>query len=506
MRKKKQSASVFKPYVQSQLMLLPPSVDELVEPNHPVRTVSRIIDQVDLSSILSKYKGGGTSSYDPRMLLKVLIYAYLCNVFSSRKIESCLKENIHFMWLSGMSRPDHNTINRFRCDKIKDSLKEVFSQVVMLLVNSELVNLKEIYVDGTKIEANANRYSFVWGKCIKNNEERIRCQLNDLWDYSQQIAAEELNDTEDVDFAVIDAEKVQETIDKINATLAGKEVDKKVRQKLNYARKNWPRNLEKYKRQKEILGDRNSFSKTDEDATFMRMKEDHMRNGQLKPGYNLQISTNNKFIVNYSHHPKPTDTTTLTPHLKEFEKLYGALPEVVVADAGYGSEENYLSLEAMNIQSYVKHNGFDKRSKSKNKITFTYNEEQDCFHCPAGRVLARAYSYTSKTANGFIQEKVRYQSSNCEGCTLRDQCCLGDSNRQLNINHRLRRLRKKADERLTSEKGIEYRKKRGIEVEPVFANIKHNKGFRRFMLRGVAKTEVETGLLALAHNIAKMAA
>lgn len=487
-------------------MLLPPSLEELIEPNHPVRTVSRIIDEISIAPILKTYKGGGTSSYEPRMLLKVLVYSYLCNIFSSRRIESCLKENIHFMWISGMTRPDHNTINRFRSERLANVLKEIFSEVVMLLVASGQVSLKEIFIDGTKIEANANRYSFVWGRAIRYSEKRIAEQIKELWDYTQNIADEELADVSAQDFEEIDPEKVRQTIERIDSALAGKSVDRKVKAKVNYAKKNWPNNLEKYKDQKAILGERNSFSKTDRDATFMRMKEDHMRNGQLKPGYNVQISTNNQFIVNYSHHPNPTDTTTLVGHLREFERLYEMLPEVAVADAGYGSEENYLALEELGVEAYIKYGSFDKEAKGKKREAFAHDEGRDCYYCPAGRMLKRANTHHRKTANGFLQEYVRYESVNCQGCRLRDQCCRGEQNRTLDINRRLDLLKAEARERLDSEKGIYYRRRRGVEVESVFANIKHNKGFRRFTLRGTGKTETETGLIALAHNIAKLAA
>jgi len=487
-------------------MLLPPSLEEMIEHNHPVRLVSRVIDEIEITPVLARYKGGGASSYDPRMLLKVLVYGYVCNIFSSRKIETCLKENIHFMWISGMSRPDHNTINRFRAERLANVLKEIFSQVVMLLVESGQVSLKEIYVDGTKIEANANRYSFVWGKSIKYSEKRIAEQLKELWAYTQKVAAEELEDDSAESFEEIDPEKVRQTIERIDSALAGKSVDKKVKAKLAYAKKNWPKNLERYRDQKGILGGRNSFSKTDQDATFMRMKEDHMRNGQLKPGYNVQISTNNQFIVNYSHHPSPTDTTTLVGHLSEFERLYGKMPEVAVADAGYGSEENYLALEARGVQAYIKYGWFDKEAKGRKRDCFTYDERNDCYYCPQGRVLRRTKTHHRETANGFVQEYVRYESASCQGCCLRDQCCRGERNRTFDVNRRLDLLKAEARDRLNSEKGIYYRRRRGVEVESVFANIKHNKGFRRFALRGSAKTETETGLVALAHNIAKMAA
>ena len=179
-------------------MLLPPSLDELIAADHPVGVVSKVINQVNIDALIKKYKAGGSSSFHPRMLLKVLVFAYINNVYSSRKIEEALQQNINFMWLSAMNTPDHNTINRFRSDRLKDVLQQIFTQVVQLLVAGGLLNIKELYVDGTKIEANANRYTFVWGKSIKTNKEKIKQQLDELWKYAQSIAAQEMDDTDGI--------------------------------------------------------------------------------------------------------------------------------------------------------------------------------------------------------------------------------------------------------------------------------------------------------------------
>ena len=299
---------VFKADHQHQIMAFPPSLDELVAADHPVRIVNEVLEKVDITAVVQQYKPGGTSSYHPRMLLKALVYAYINNIYSSRKIEQALQENIYFMWLAGMNKPDHNTINRFRGQRLQKTLQPIFTQVVVLLCEEGLLSLKELYTDGTKIEANANRYTFVWGKAIKTSKERISQQLDELWKYAQSVAASELDDTDPSGFRQIDKEKVTATIEKINSVLKDKQITSKVRQKLNYARKNWPAALAKYEQQEKIIGtQRRSYSKTDEDATFMRMKDDHMRNGQLKPAYNVQISTNQQYILSYSIHQNTND-------------------------------------------------------------------------------------------------------------------------------------------------------------------------------------------------------
>ena len=195
---------VFKQNHQHQLMVLPPTLDELVAKNHPVRVVNEVLDKVDIARLIEQYKPGGTSSYHPRMLLKVMVYAYINNVYSSRKIEEVLQESIYYMWLSGMSKPDHNTINRFRGKRLQATLQPIFTQVVSLLCQEGLLSIKDLYTDGTKIEANANRYTFVWGNSIKTNKEKIKQQLNELWQYAQKIAAQEMDDTDPSGFDKID--------------------------------------------------------------------------------------------------------------------------------------------------------------------------------------------------------------------------------------------------------------------------------------------------------------
>lgn len=501
---------IFKPYNQDQAYLLPPSIEDLIEKEHPTRVLSKIIEKIDIEKLEKKYKGGGTSSYSPRMLLKIIIYSYLKNIYSSRKMEEMTKENIHMMWLSGMSRPDHNTINRFRGERLEEELKDIFSQIVMLLAENGALSIQEIYVDGTKLEANANRYTFVWKKSVKYNKERIKEQLTELWNYSVRVTKEEEKETEEIKFEEIDAAKVEDTIRKIDEALSGKEVSKKVKQKIRYAKKKWPESLRKYEEQGKKLEERNSYSKTDEDATFMRMKEDHMKNGQLKAGYNVQVSSNNQYIVNYSIHQKPGDTTTLPSHIKEHESMYNQKPRVIVADAGYGSEENYTYLENNKIEAYIKYNTFDNERKktAKDKKPFTteklyYNKERDCYYCPMGQPMKRIGETIKKSENHYERHLVKYQAINCEGCSIRGVCHKQEGNRIIEVSHMGNYLKKKAKEKLESEEGILYRKKRCADVEPVFANIKQNKNFRRFSLRGIAKVGIEFGLLAIAHNLSK---
>ena len=505
---------VFKSNHQNQAMLLPPDLNDLIDRNHPVRVVNEVLEKVDISDLIRQYRPGGTSSYHPRMLLKVLVYGYISNIYSSRKMEEAVKRDLHFMWLAGMSQPDHNTINRFRGQRLQKTLQPIFTQVVLLLCQEGLLSIKELYTDGTKIEANANRYSFVWGNTLKANREKIQKQLNELWRYAQSVAASEMDDTDPGGFDKIDAEKVEQTIAGINLALKDKQVDKEVRQKLNYARRHWPAALSRYEQQEKLLGtNRSSYSKTDPDATFMRLKEDHMKNGQLKPAYNVQISTNNQYITSYSLHQNTNDTNTLIDHLDQHVKNFKQKPSNVTADAGYGSEENYQWLEDQRITAYVKHRRFDRSQKAAlvRKDPFAvdqlvYQEENQQYLCPIGEPMKHIGSHVRQTKNGYPQVVDHYQAKNCKGCFLKEVCHQQKGNRVIEVAGNYMRLKRKADKRLKTNKGIQKRKQRCFDTEPVFANIKYNHSFRRFMLRGLDKVTVETGLLALAHNLRKKAA
>lgn len=513
----------FKEYNQQQNWLFPPSIEEMIPQNHPVRVVNGVIEQLDLKLLTDIYSNEGRPSYHPKMMLKIMVYAYMDNTYSSRKIERAMSENINYMWLSGLQVADHNTIARFRSKKLKDVFKDIFKQVVLLLAEEGYVTLKEVYTDGTKIESVAGRYTFVWKKTIEYHKEKMVEELEKMWNYAQQVADSEEEGDKDPnpdppDFKEITPEKIERTVKQIEGKIKDNpKASEKIKDKLKNIKKNYASRLKKYQQQEEILQQRNSYSKTDTDATFMRMKEDHMKNGQLKPAYNIQISTNNQIITHYTLHQNPGDTLTLKPHLESFEELYNQVPEILTADAGYGSEENYDYLEHKEIESYVKYNTFDKEQKESRKKKpdkqkgfrtrdLYYNEEQDFYVCPMGQRMEKVEEYTSTTESGYKQYHSVYQAKNCNGCPLRSMCFEGEDNRRIHRNHKLEKYRAKSRKNLLSDVGKEYRKRRGIDVEPVFGHIKYNRGFTRFTHRGLKKVEMEFGLHAIANNLLKMCA
>jgi len=499
-------------------LFLPMDLEEDIPHNHLVRIVNAAVNHLDDAIFNAVYPGGGRDSYHPKMLTKVIIYAYTQRLYSSRQIAKAVRENIMFMWIAGRQRPDFRTINRFRSERMKDVLETVFTAVLQLLVDEKYVQLEHYFLDGTKIEANANRYTFVWGKAVVKHKAKLQEKVRTLFATVDEAESQEERAYGGQDLSElgeaseITSEKLEHAVQRLEERLLEKPKDKPLKKAVRVIRKDLLPRLYKYETHEEILGTRNSYSKTDHDATFMRMKEDHMRNGQLKPGYNVQIGTENQFILGYSVHQRPTDTRCFIPHLENIKAQLGKLPGTVIADAGYGGEENYNYLEQNEIEAIVKYNTYH-REKSKawqkniSKIdNWTYSGEEDTWTCAAGKTLYFRRISKEKTESGYEIQYHHYRSASCEGCPLKPQCTKSQGSREVKVSMNYLRLKKQAAEKLRSEDGYALAVRRMIEPEPVFGDIKNNRGFKRFLLRGLPKVSIEVGWLSLAHNLLKKAA
>lgn len=500
----------FKSEEQKQLMLFPPSLSDLIPATHPVRLVNDIIDRLDLLEILQSYKGGGNSCFSPRMMLKILVYAYLNNVYSSRRIEQQLHENIHYMWLSGGSKPDFRTINYFRGKRLKDSLEGVFTQVVQLLHDEGIISLKVQYIDGTKIESPANKYTFVWRGSVEKNDARLKEKTKLL--LAQIVDRSKEDDDENPEPEIVSVEDFKSRVERIKERIESDKATKSQKKTLDKIENEHIPRMEKYARQLETMENRNSCSRTDPDATFMRMKEDAMLNGQLKPGYNIQIATENQFITNYGIYQRPNDTLTLIPFLESFAKRYGLQSPIVVADSGYGSEQNYEYLFTNGITPYVKYNMFHQEQKRRYKAdaflqqNLFYNPSDNYYVCPMGQHLRFIRQEVRKSEAGYVSVVSIYKATRCDGCPLRSRCHKARFDRQIEVNHKLNAYKEQIRTLLNSEEGLLHRSKRPIEPEAVFGDIKECGRFRRFRMKGITGAKIEFGIKAIAHNLKKLAA
>lgn len=506
----------FRSYDPDQTLLFPQRIDRDIPKDDPVRILKSVIESLDLSGFKKLYHERGRSPYHPKMMLMVILYSYMNNVYSCRKIEKLLYRDIYYIWLSGYQKPDFATINRFR-NRVKNEIGHIFTLLVLILVEKGFVTLEVEYLDGTKIESKANKYTFVWRKSVERNREKLLEKIRVLL---QQINEQMAQDkAADVDTLELTPQTLCEISKEFKEALGSEPEAKTKEEKAAQRGKNkmfkelerHGEKLAEYNSRLEQMEGRNSISKTDPSATFMRMKEDAMCNGQTKPGYNLQISSENQFITDFALFPNPTDTLTFIPFLGSFPGRYGRFPKRVVADSGYGSEENYRFMDEAGIEGFVKYNRFHLEHRPRYKPdtfhpdSLYYNEEGDYYICPMGQRMSRTGTVQTRTEGGYISQSACYRAIRCKGCPLRCLCYKTKANqRTIRVNHRLNAYKRKACELLTSEEGIKERGRRCIEPEAVFGQMKSNMAYRRFRHMGKDKVVMDFTFFAIAFNIKKL--
>ncbi|MCS3051222.1 IS1182 family transposase [Parabacteroides johnsonii] len=506
----------FRSYDPDQTLLFPQRIDRDIPKDDPVRILKSVIESLDLSGFKKLYHERGRSPYHPKMMLMVILYSYMNNVYSCRKIEKLLYRDIYYIWLSGYQKPDFATINRFR-NRVKNEIGHIFTLLVLILVEKGFVTLEVEYLDGTKIESKANKYTFVWRKSVERNREKLLEKIRVLLQQiNEQMAQDKAADVDTLELTPQTlCEISKEFKEALGSAPEAKTKEEKAAQRgKNKMFKELERHGEKlaeYNSRLEQMEGRNSISKTDPSATFMRMKEDAMCNGQTKPGYNLQISSENQFITDFALFPNPTDTLTFIPFLGSFPGRYGRFPKRVVADSGYGSEENYRFMDEAGIEGFVKYNRFHLEHRPRYKPdtfhpdSLYYNEEGDYYICPMGQRMSRTGTLQTRTEGGYISQSACYRAIRCKGCPLRCLCYKAKTNqRTIRVNHRLNAYKRKACELLTSEEGIKERGRRCIEPEAVFGQMKSNMAYRRFRHMGKDKVVMDFTFFAIAFNIKKL--
>ena len=501
---------------------LPLDLEISIPSDDPVRLVSAFVEEMDLSELYKTYGRIRKNQATPRQMLKLVIYAAMNRIYSSRDIRKACKRDINFMYLlEGMPAPDHATIARFISLHFSACAKVLLAQMSDLLYLLGEISGKTIFIDGTKIESAANKYTFVWKRAITKNQARLYTKLTsfvaeceELYGirtvYHDQISIHTLKRLKRQLCRI----KVQEGIAFVHGIGRRKtQLQKSLEQLDQYLEK-----LKEYTKKLYTLGDRNSYSKTDPDATFMRMKEDAMLNGQLKPAYNIQHGVDSEYITWIDISPRPTDTCTLIPFLKDMESHLGFKYSEIVADAGYESEENYLFIEGNGQTAYIKPQNYEisKTRKYKKDIgrreNMEYHADRDSYICRNGRELTVTNERRSKTASGYVSVKTYYRSPDCTGCPYKTECIKGNNcktpmekrNKVLMVSKTMSQKRAEDLERITSEYGTMLRMNRSIQAEGSFADVKEDMNFRRYLYRGKANALAESILLAMGRNINKL--
>lgn len=492
-------------------------IGELIPDDDSVRLLSAVLERMDYSKLYAAYSRMGRIQLSPKRLFKILVYGYMNGIYSSRKLEQACRRDVNFMYLLGREKaPDHATIARFRSERLTEVVDDLFSQLVEQLAGAGELSRSSVFIDGTKLEANANRYSFVWKTSTQKNQEKLQetmkrelpilaAQFGLRFHVGQTIKAKDLKKlrkrlkTWQLEQGIVFVHgkgqrktPLQRALEKVDDYLA--------RQK-------------QYDDYHHSFGERNNFSKTDRDATFMRMKEDHMKNGQLKPGYNATIAVDAEYIVAAKTSQERSDSQTFIPILETLKGLGYTKP---VADAGFESEENYTWCEENGQIAFIKpahhHKGKTRKYKSDigRRENMPYDENSDSYLCHMARPIRAVYEKKTKSKAGYAIVTTVYTCSECAGCPHKEKCIKGKSkqpleerNKNLYVSKTFLKQRQDMQARIQSEEGIRLRINRSIQVEGAFGVLKEDMGFRRFVLRGSVKVQTEFVLLCMGYNLNK---
>ena len=499
---------------------LPLNIETIIPEDDSVRLLSQFVEAMDLTDLYSTYER--INSVSPRTLLKIVLYSYMNGDYSSRSMELNCKRDINFMFLlEGAPAPDHATFARFRSIHFAPCSKRILAEMSNTLFDLGEISGETIFIDGTKIEASANKYTFVWKKAVTKNQEKLLIKLADF-----VAECEQLYDIKIVYGSTIKMKHVKKLRKKLYTLKESENVvfvhgigkRKTPLQKRIETLEDYLSRLKEYNQKIHICGERNSYSKTDRDATFMRMKEDAMGNGQLKPAYNLQHGLDSEYITWLTIGLQPTDTTTLIPFLKDAENHLKFKYKNITADAGYESEENYQFLESNGQISYIKPANYEisKIRKYRNDIgkieNMEYDEEVDVYTCRNDKKLKVHNIRHSISKTGYVSEKTIYKCENCDACPYKKECIKGNNcktplderTKTLQVAKTFLKYRQEDLERILSEEGILFRTNRSIQAEGFFGDLKQDMQFRRYLSKGTTNVLAESTLLAMARNINKL--
>lgn len=504
-------------------LVLPLNLDYMIPKDDSVRLLSQFIERMFLGDLYRTYcREGQEHEPTPRQLLKIMLYAYMNHIYSSRGIENACRRDINFMWLlEGAKVPDHATIARFRTLHFAPCAERIMAEVSEFLYEMGELSGESIFIDGTKIEACANKYTFVWKKAVTKNLEKLLLKLAAFVEECEGLYGLSLVHNKQVKMKHVKklrkklyALKEEEGIVFVHGIGKRKsQLQKSIETLETYLDK-----LKEYTQKLYRCGERNSYSKTDPDATFMRMKEDAMGNGQLKAGYNVQHGVDSEYITWLTVGPQPTDTTTLIPFLEGMKENLCFQYEKVVTDAGYESEENYSYLEENGQIAFIKPANYElsktrKYQKDIGRIeNMVYDEGKDTYICVNGKELRYSHIKRERSKTGYERETQVYICQECDGCAHKKECIKGnrskmpleDRSKTLYVSRKFVEYRKEDLDRITSEEGCKLRMNRSIQAEGSFGDMKQDSGFRRFLCRGTVNVKAEAILLALAHNMRKL--
>lgn len=503
---------MYKSYIPNDTLLFPPNLGDFIPADAPVRLISEIVDLMDLKEIHDSYSkaSDGQPPYHPAMLLKVVLFGYMNNIFSTRGLESAMTRDAHLIWLSSYQFPDHTTISRFKT-RCMPHIKVIFTRLVIILAERGEIKLTEdLYIDGTTIRSRAARRRIKW----RSNAEKFGASADaDIQEgvkaLLEQVENGDREDDNNAGHVTYTKEEAREIADRIERR-AQKEGLKKVRGKITAIRNACDRK-EAHDKTLEQCAGRCGVAPTDPDCGIMHAKEDGYE-GMATPNYNVQIATQNQYVTNYGAYDSAEDKSIAMDFVDTCVDENGVKPSAVVEDAGYGCEEVYVGLEERQIEAVVKYPNYDAESNRRpvkpgqyDKLGFRLSPDESTLICPAGHLMRVVRTEETYTRSGFRSDSTVMTCDYCDGCPFKDMCILTKSKRG-EIHRKLGNIReeRKAKARLDLPANQEKLKRRSLEPEPVFGQLKHNHGYTRFRHFGKAKVTMDLGFVFMALNILKL--
>ena len=505
-------------YSNPKQAVLPLLISDYLDICDPVLTFDRFMGEIELEKYLKSIPKHytGRLRYNPVSMLKTVLFGFMTNGYISlRELEDQCKVNLRFMYLMEHETPSYRTFGYFINEVIGDSIEEIFSDINKKIFETEHVDLQHLYIDGSKFEANANKYSWVWKKATEKSRFRLFDKITHIFEeINEELSCAgvklSINSEYAPEYIKEAAEKYAEVwqLDEMQF-IYGRGHHKTVQQRHYEKLRKYAAKLEEYVEKISICGDgRNSYSKTDHAATFMRIKTDYMGNDQLLPAYNVQIGVADEYIAVVDVNQYRTDMDCFVPLMNRFRDIYGFYPKYPVADAGYGSYNNYIFCEQNSMEKYMKFTMFKKETTDKKyhedpfrAVNFQIGKD-GIMRCPNGKAFHFQYR-KHVYGNQYGRQEEVYQCEDCSGCPYAERCKKTEKNRTVRINHELTAMHQEVIDNLESIHGALLRMNRSIQAEGTFGIMKNDRWYKRIVRRGIKSVQLEVFLVSIGQNLYK---
>ena len=505
-------------YCNSKQGYLPLFLSDCLDLLDPVLTFDRLMGGIDLNKYLTDIPEytTGRLRYNPVNMLKTVLFGFMTSGYCSlRELEDNCKVNIRFMYLMEHQTPSYRTFGYFINEILQDKIENIFNDINHAIFNDEHVDLQHLYIDGSKFEANANKYTWVWKKATEKFRyklyEKITAEIEEI---NAEIAWSGVQITTNPEYVPDYLNEIVEQLVLLweldTSTFVYGSGKRKSKEQRHYEHlTTFCQKLQEYIQKIEICGpNRNSYSKTDNSATFMRIKTDYMGNDQLLPAYNVQIGVADEYIAVVDVNHYRSDMDCFVPLMEHFKQTYGFYPKYPVADAGYGSYNNYIFCEQNGIEKYMKFPMFKKKTKEEKyhedpfrAVNFRI-DEQGVMRCPNDKAFHFLYRKNVR-GNQYGRKEELYECEDCSGCPYAEKCKKTDKNRTVRINQELTSMHQEVIENLESIHGALLRMNRSIQAEGTFGIMKNDRWYKRIVRRGIHSVKLEVLLVAIGHNLYK---